>query len=123
MGQAWARYGSIVIGPKCFWISQQQAGMRILVAHNFYQQPGGEDEVFHSERALLESYGHQVRTFEMRNDDVSGMNRLALFGATIWNRAAAQQLSAAVREHHAEIVHFHNTFPLMSPSVYSAARN
>ena len=28
--------------------------MRVLVAHNFYQQPGGEDQVFHSELALLE---------------------------------------------------------------------
>jgi glycosyltransferase involved in cell wall biosynthesis len=97
--------------------------MRILVAHNFYQQPGGEDEVFHSERALLESFGHSVRTFEMHNDDVSGMNRLALLGATIWNRQAASRLSAAVCEHRAEVVHFHNTFPLMSPGAYYAARN
>ena len=59
----------------------------------------------------------------MHNDNVSGMNRLALFGATVWNRSAASRLSAAVREHRAEIVHFHNTFPLMSPGAYYAARN
>jgi hypothetical protein len=44
------------------------------------------------------------------------MGRLRLLGATVWNKQAARRLSAAVREHGAEIVHFHNTFPLMSPS-------
>jgi glycosyltransferase involved in cell wall biosynthesis len=58
----------------------------------------------------------------MRNDDVSGMGRLALLGATVWNRASASRLREAIREHGAEVVHFHNTFPLMSPSVYTAAR-
>ena len=96
--------------------------MKILVAHNFYQQPGGEDQVFRSEIELLESFGHQVRKFEMHNDDVGGMGKLRLLGATVWNRSAASRLGAAVREHGAEIVHFHNTFPRMSPSAYYAAR-
>src|SRR5215212_1599970 len=96
--------------------------MKILIAHNFYQQPGGEDQVFRSELELLESFGHQVQRFEMHNDDVGNMGRLRLLGATVWNRSAAARLSAAVREHRAEIVHFHNTFPLMSPAVYYAAR-
>ena len=34
--------------------------MRVLVAHNFYQQPGGEDTVFFAETELLRRYGHEV---------------------------------------------------------------
>src|SRR2546429_172052 len=96
--------------------------MKVLVAHNFYQQPGGEDQVFRSELALLESRGHEPLAFEMHNDAVAGMGRLALFGATIWNRPAAARLREIVRANAIELVHFHNTFPLMSPSVYAAAR-
>jgi len=97
--------------------------MRVLVAHNFYQQPGGEDQVFHSELALLEQRGHKPVKFEMHNDDVHGMGKLALLGATVWHRAAATRVRELVREHKIDIVHFHNTFPLMSPAVYAAARD
>ena len=58
----------------------------------------------------------------MHNDDVQGMGKLALLGATVWHRAAASRVRELVREHKIDIVHFHNTFPLMSPAVYSAAR-
>jgi glycosyltransferase involved in cell wall biosynthesis len=96
--------------------------MKVLVAHNFYQQPGGEDQVFRSELALLASRGHEPVRFEMHNDDVRGMGTLALLSATVWHRAAADRVRELVRAHKADIVHFHNTFPLMSPAVYSAAR-
>ena len=97
--------------------------MKVLVAHNFYQQPGGEDQVFHSELALLERHGHKPVKFEMHNDDVRGMGKLALLGATVWHRAAADRVAELVRAHAIDVVHFHNTFPLMSPAVYSAARD
>lgn len=58
----------------------------------------------------------------MRNDQVQTMGRLALARATHWNRASHDELGTLVREHRAEVVHFHNTFPLMSPSCYSASR-
>jgi hypothetical protein len=57
--------------------------MKVLVAHNFYQQPGGEDQVFHSELALLEQRGHKPVRFEMHNDDVQRMGKLALLGVVL----------------------------------------
>ncbi len=97
--------------------------VRVIVAHNFYKQAGGEDEVFASEIALLQSRGHEVTKFVMRNDDIELMGRLAMFGATLWNGDAKKKLANLVRETRAQVVHFHNTFPLMSPAVYYAARN
>lgn len=58
----------------------------------------------------------------MHNEDVRGMNRPTLLGATIWNSAASARLGQAIRAHRADVVHFHNTFPLMSPAAYYAAR-
>src|SRR5687768_4325961 len=96
--------------------------MKILVAHNFYQQPGGEDEVFRSEVDLLRSIGHDVSTFTLHNDRLTGMGGLKLLATTIWNGGAADELRERVRAERPTVVHFHNTFPLMSPAAYDAAR-
>jgi len=96
--------------------------MRILICHNFYQQPGGEDQVFAAESELLRKNGHEVQTHAVSNDAIEFQGRLKLATATIWNRSAATDIADRVRKHRAQIVHFHNTFPLLSPAVYSAAR-
>jgi glycosyltransferase involved in cell wall biosynthesis len=96
--------------------------MRIVLVHNFYQQAGGEDRVFADEAELLSAHRHDVITFTRHNDDVNGLNRLQLAVGTVWNRKAARDLERVVREHRAEVVHFHNTLPLLSPATYYAAR-
>jgi glycosyltransferase involved in cell wall biosynthesis len=96
--------------------------MRIVVCHNHYQQAGGEDRVFADESQLLASHGHSVVTFTRHNDTVKGMRPWTLAARTIWNREAARQLKQLVRDERADIVHFHNTLPLISPSAYYAAR-
>lgn len=96
--------------------------MNVVVCHNFYQEPGGEDQVFRDEAALLESHGHAVARFTMHNDAVGSLGAARLAGKTLWNRAAARELGEVVRRHRADVVHFHNTFPLISPAAYYAAR-
>jgi len=97
--------------------------MKIIVAHNFYQQPGGEDQVFADECRLLAEHGHEVTPFTVHNDDVPEYSRLGLARATVWNGAVAAELGELVRTTKSELVHFHNTFPLLSPAVYHAARS
>lgn len=97
--------------------------MRILLAHNFYQQPGGEDAVFYAEAALLEQHGHAPLRYVMHNDQIDGMTRLSVAGKTVWNRQVYRELSELVRSQTIDVVHFHNTFPLISPAAYSAARS
>jgi glycosyltransferase involved in cell wall biosynthesis len=96
--------------------------MRILICHNFYQQAGGEDQVFAAEAELLRKHGHDVQTFSLHNDSIETMGKLQLARATLWNRDSAAQVRSYVRGHRAQVVHFHNTFPLLSPSVYWSAR-
>lgn len=96
--------------------------MRIVVAHNYYQQGGGEDQCVDQEVAMLRDFGHDVLLFSLRNDTIDGMGRAKLASATIWNRAAYAELRAVLRARRAEVVHFHNTFPLISPAGYYAAR-
>ena len=96
--------------------------MTIIVAHNFYQQSGGEDRVFQAEIDLLRSRGHEVIPFRDDNRRIPKMNRAGLALSTLWNRDSYRRLSQLVRSSRARIVHFHNTFPLLSPACYYAAK-
>lgn len=96
--------------------------MKVLLLHNYYQQPGGEDQVFASEAGLLRAYGHRIEQFVVRNHLIVKMNPLATAKATLWNGSIYRQLRGLVREMRPDAAHFHNTFPLISPAAYYAAK-
>ena len=97
--------------------------MHVLKVHNFYQQPGGEDQSFAAEIALLERYGHRVTRYTIHNDTINGMRRLSLASKTIWNNVVYRELRTLIRREQPDLVHFENTFPLISPAAYYAARH
>ena len=96
--------------------------MRILLVHERYQQRGGEDEVFETESRLLKEHGHEVRQHVISNDEIDSSRPLSLAVSTVWNQAAARSLEGAIDTFAPDVAHFHNTFPLLSPAVYSAAK-
>lgn len=97
--------------------------LRVLIVHNSYRQPGGEDRVFELEQRLLQARGHQVYRFQDHNERISQMASLQLAFNTIWNRRGYGDIVAVLRRNEIDVVHVHNTFPLISPSVYHAARS
>lgn len=96
-------------------------GPRVLFVHNAYQHKGGEDSVAAEEIALLESRGHQVETYFRHNDDIAGLSSLAAARQTVWSSRTTHDLAARVDRFRPDIIHVHNTFPLISPSLYWAA--
>lgn len=96
--------------------------MRILLVHNRYLQPGGEDVVFAAERALLTRSGHEVVPFIEQNAQFDGLNLLGVAVSTVWSRAAQRRLSQMLQEMHPDVVHFHNIFPMISPAAYYVCR-
>jgi len=96
--------------------------VRVLVAHNAYQQRGGEDSVVDDEVALLRSRGAEVEVLRVHNDAIDGMGRVALLGRTLWSRPAAAEMRARCQRFRPDVVHVHNSFPLMSPAIHWAAQ-
>jgi glycosyltransferase involved in cell wall biosynthesis len=101
--------------------------LRVLVVHNRYrtEQPSGEDNVVDQEVALLREAGHRVDRFERRSDDIASFSlpRKALVPLGVpWNPAARSALAARLRRERPDVVHVHNTFPLLSASVLAACR-
>lgn len=97
--------------------------MKILTVHNNYRQPGGEEQIFAGESALLKSHGHEVFRYTLDNDDISTVNPLLLAKNTLWNSTVYRDLRSLIRQKQPQIAHFHNTFPLISPSAYYAAKD
>lgn len=97
--------------------------MKILVAHNAYQHRGGEDAVVEAEVALLRSYGHEVELYHRHNDAIKQMPRTVAAVSTIWSHRSAGEVDKMCEEFRPDVIHVHNTFPLISPSLYwTAAR-
>ena len=98
--------------------------MKILFAHCRYQQTGGEDRAVEAEVAALREAGHGVSILERDNAVIS----------TIWDKAKTAwslpgtdalraKLRAEIAEHAPDIIHAHNIFPLITASLYDAARD
>src|ERR1700740_3619490 len=95
--------------------------MKLLIAHNFYRHPGGEDEVFYRESELLRSAGHEVVQYVRHNRNISDhsiLSRVRTGGQTLWNWESAREMRSLLRREKPQLVHFHNTFPLISPAAY-----
>ncbi len=95
---------------------------RILLVHNRYQQPGGEDAVFAAEAALLRRHGHEVVEYTEDNRRVAELSPMALAATTLWSRRARAHLARLLRQQRFDVAHFHNTFPLISPAAYYTVR-
>ncbi len=99
--------------------------MKILLIHNSYQQPGGEDVIFEQERLLLECAGHRVLTYRRSNSEIknsSNLRRPALLKQIVWAKDSQQEVAELLRHEKPQIAHVHNTFMMVSPSVYAACQ-
>ena len=101
--------------------------MKILLVHNFYgsSAPSGENTAYLAERDLLKKYGHEVIEFIRHSDEIRGHGLSGtLRGAfsTPWNPFCKRDIRRVLERERPDIMHAHNTFPLLSPSVFRAAR-
>lgn len=97
--------------------------MNALIIHNTYQQPGGEDVVVAQETRLLERNGHKVRIYRRSNDeldDLSFSQRLGMIRRIVSASDSKLAVRALLQDFKPDIVHVHNTFAMVSPSVYEA---
>ena len=100
--------------------------MNILLIHNFYKIPGGEDTVFYNEKAMLERHGHKVFTYTRDNAELDGMNAFGKIGflmEAVYSEKTYKDVQKMIDENAIDIVHVHNTQFLISPSVFAAAKD
>jgi glycosyltransferase involved in cell wall biosynthesis len=96
--------------------------MQILSVHNRYQIRGGEEECYEAEATLLREMGHSVDIYEKNNNRAIASSKLQMAVETVWSRETYQKVKESLRKQRYDVVHVHNFFPLISPSVYYAAK-
>ena len=98
--------------------------MRVLLVHNLYQISGGEDSVVREELSMLKKNGVEAELFAVSNDDIKGMSgKIAAALQVVYNPRARYRLARQLAEFLPDIVHVHNFFPLLSPSIFDACRD
>lgn len=95
--------------------------MKVLVAHSVYRQRGGEDVVVESEIALLRSRGIEVDTWYRHNTDLEQEPPWRVATQTAWSTRTVDEIGERIQAFRPDVIHVHNTFPAMSPSVFWAA--
>lgn len=106
-------------------MEMEQCKETVLIVHNYYQIPGGEDTVVRNEKELLEEHGHKVILYTRNNGELnqlSKVGKLLLPFTTIFNFRTYKEIKKLIREEQVDVVHVHNTLNLISPAVYYAAR-
>ena len=102
----------------------EERKQNILIVHNYYQIPGGEDTVVANEKKMLEDHGHKVILYTRNNSELKEMSKfqkLKLPFTTIFNPRTYKDIKRIIRKENIDVVHVHNTLNLVSPAVYYAA--
>jgi glycosyltransferase involved in cell wall biosynthesis len=96
--------------------------MKILIVHNRYQQAGGEDNVVAAEAKLLADHGHEVELWNADNKDLPGglSGKIKTAISTTYSSASKAIARDKLQSFKPDVVHVHNFFPQISPSIYDA---
>ena len=95
--------------------------MKILMLHNRYLVPGGEEQSTAADVALLKDHGHQIELLEQDNRDIEHLGKARTALRTLWSSDSFYRIQDKLRAGAFDILHVQNFFPLWSPSVYYAA--
>jgi len=93
--------------------------VKIFMVHNTYGKFSGEEAVVAGQKKLLAENGHEVLSFEMSSANIPNIRfgKLRAFFSGIYSFSSRRQIRKLLAEHKPDIVHIHNLFPLISPSI------
>lgn len=97
--------------------------MKVLLCHNYYQQPAGERVAVEAQVSLLKSRGHEVLLYTEDNTTITGYGvrqKVGFFPGTVFSWHTYEKVRKLVRLERPDVAHVHNVFPLISPSLYLA---
>jgi len=100
--------------------------MRLLVIHNHYQQPGGEQVAVEAQVSLLRERGHKVILYTRDNAEIERYRlwqKAAFFPEAVFSRRTYHEIRTLIARERPDVAHVHNVFPLISPSVYCALKD
>lgn len=97
--------------------------MTLILVNNYYQQSGGEERAVDNEKTMLESRGHGVHVVRDSNSRIDSIwEKARTARRLVYSRPGREALASAIAAVRPDVVHVHNFFPLLTPSIYDACR-
>lgn len=98
--------------------------MHVLLAHEYYRtRGGGEDAAYEGRRDMLRAGGIRVTEYVRRAEEIENgglASKATLPLRALWAWDTRREFARLLRDTKPDVAHFSNTFPLISPSAYSA---
>ena len=92
--------------------------MDVLIVHNAYAKPSGEEVMLDRIAGLLGSYGHRVSTFYRSSAEVKGYRgKTKAFFSGMYSPHGRRNMRDVVAQNRPDVAQVQNLFPLISPSV------
>lgn len=103
--------------------SSERSGLRVLLIHNAYGKPSGEESVLEFQSRLLREKGHCVEEWFRCSSEIHGWKgNLSAFLGGVYNLRAGWEMKRRLAASRPDLVHIHNLYPLFSPSILRACR-
>lgn len=98
--------------------------MNVLLAHNYYQQSGGEDGVLELEKALMKAYDNDVELFMADNSQINSfMGKVKCAILSSYSSEYKKKVGKVIDKINPNVLHCHNIFPLLTPAIYDSCTN
>ncbi len=100
--------------------------MRVLLVNNFVRHGSGVDRMVRLEQAFLAAHGHGVDLVARDNAGFGSARPLAaaaLKASCLYSPSARRDVAARLSGGSPDVVHVHNTVPLLTGAVYDALRD
>ncbi|MCX7046022.1 MAG: glycosyltransferase family 4 protein [Candidatus Sumerlaeota bacterium] len=98
--------------------------LKICLVHNAYGIFSGEEAVVNGLERLLLDQGHEVIPFTRSSVELETMRwgKIRAFFSGVYNPASRRAMRRLLEEKRPDLVHVHNLFPLISPSILPECR-
>src|SRR6266478_697687 len=98
--------------------------LRVVSIFNRYALRGGEEEVFETEIEMLANRGCTVTPVSIKTVPPEGIVSKAVLGLhAVWSGEWYRRITDLLVKERPSVVHVHNSFPVMSPSIYYACQD
>jgi len=93
--------------------------VKILMVHNAYGKFSGEEAVVAGQKKLMADNGHEAICFERSSAEIPSMKlgKLRALFSGIYSFSSRREIRRLLVQHKPDIVHIHNLYPLISPSI------
>lgn len=94
--------------------------MNILIVHNQYRYRGGEEIYISNLSTHLKNKGHNVYIYEKDSRTISlkPISLIQIITCSFYSQRIESELDQIIAQFKPHIVHVHNIFPLIGPTIY-----